>query len=204
MHMDTSQNLHSSSSSRYKHTLLGISVAGLALSCLLASSALADPPPQADLSHEKLGGVQLGDLFSVVTRQIGPPEEASKEMTDSVNECVKRIYFYRNGLEIETCKKQKREEVYSLRAVKSPKVETSRGIKTGSRSAEVRQRYPQHEQRSSTAILVSDDRENLKLRFLIGEDQKVYEISLYRDRAGQRRHQKSKPLLIKRRRNVFD
>lgn len=167
----------------------------------VASISMAEPTPSADLSHENFGGISLGDLLSDVIRKIGPPADMSKAFEDSVNRCTKRVYFYNNGLELETCKTEKREEIYSLRIVKKPQVATARNMRAGVSTAEVLKAYPKHTLRGTHAIIVSDTRSHLTLRFLL-EDDKVYEISLYRDRRAQKLSNK-KPLLIKRRRNVF-
>jgi hypothetical protein len=59
--------------------------------------------------------------------------------------------------------------------------------------------YPKHERKAKHSIIVFDRRTHLRLRFLLDND-RVYEISLYRNKPKQRRIYPR----TKRRRSLFD
>ena len=130
---------------------------------------------------------------------VGRPDESSKQFEDAQNNCTKQLHFYNNGLEIEMCKTKSSERVHTLRVVKNAQVKTSRGISTGATSEQVMAMYPKHERKSKHSIIVLDRRTHLRLRFSLDND-RVYEISLYRNKPKQRRIYPR----AKRRRSLFD
>ena len=179
------------------------SVFALALVSTLCLSTLcfAQKGQQVDLTHEHLGNVKLGDNFRKVIRDLGQPDESSKELQDPANQCTKQLHFYNSGLEVETCKKSNQEKVHSVRVVKSNKIQTSRGVGPGSTSKQVRDMYPQHMLKDNkTMILVADYQTDIRLRFLLNNG-RVYEISLYRNRTKKRRFPVKK---ANSRRGLFD
>lgn len=163
-------------------------------------SALAQDHLQVDLSKENLGKVHLGDMIHEVMKEIGQPDESSKQLQDAMNGCLKQIHFYNNGLEVETCTTKNGERVHSLRVVKSSKIQTARGLSTGATAEQVMDIYPRHERKAKHSIVVLDRRRNLRLRFLL-ENNRVYEISLYPMRPKARMQVFPKR---KRRRSLFD
>ena len=156
--------------------------------------------PQANLKDESLGGLKLELPFHKVIKLIGRPQETTKGIKDHESGCIKRVHFYRNGLEVETCKNDENERVYSLRVVKERGVKTSRGIGVGAHADEITKVYPHYVRKGSHAIVLSDPRNHNKLRFLL-EGGEIYEISLYHDLNYDKRSQQR--AIKKRRRRVL-
>ena len=68
------------------------------------ASGVAQDQEHFDLSNEHLGKIQLGDKIEEVMKEIGPPAESTRQFEDPMNDCIKQLYFYQSGLEVETCK----------------------------------------------------------------------------------------------------
>jgi hypothetical protein len=151
----------------------------------VSTKAFADELADYDLKMEALGGIRVGDRFKQVQDRLGKAKSASKTMYDSRNQCEKQVLYYANDLEVEFCGSGPSRYVHSIRVVKNDRVSTLKGAKTGMNLELVKKIYRVSKVIGNHTLIVQDLRSHLRLRFLIA-DQKVYEISLYKEVTGNK------------------
>ena len=154
-------------------------------------SAFADEIKTYDLKMEALGGVRVGDRFTQVQERLGKAQSASKKMYDSRNQCEKQVLYYGNDLEVEFCGSGSQRYVHSVRVIKNDRVSTLKGACTGMTLELVKKIYTVSDIIENHTLIVKDLDSRLRLRFLIA-DQKVYEISLYKENPNKKAKRRSK------------